>query len=95
LTTINFIAASELFMVASSPTRLRVLAALSDRDMMVFELVEATGTESSSLSQHLKRLKEAGLVKSRRRGQHIRYELVPGISERLVLFMHRNFQLNP
>lgn len=51
LTTINFIAASELFMVASSPTRLRVLAALSDRDMMVFELVEATGTESSSLSQ--------------------------------------------
>lgn len=55
-----------LFKVLADPTRLRILRALEVQSLCVCVLVECTDQKHSALSYHLKLLKEAGLVDSRR-----------------------------
>lgn len=55
-----------LFKVLSDPTRLKILKALEVRNLCVCVLVEITDYKHSALSYHLKLLKEADLVNSRR-----------------------------
>jgi len=89
--TVDYIDAAKIFDLASSPVRLQVLVELSERDLMVFELVQLTGLDQSPLSQHLKRLRDLKLVTSRKKGKNIQYSIVPGLPEKLVLFTLRNF----
>lgn len=46
----------------SNPTRLSIVCALEEKDYSVNELVELLNLGQSALSQHLKILREAGLV---------------------------------
>ncbi|MDD4331682.1 MAG: metalloregulator ArsR/SmtB family transcription factor [Methanosarcinaceae archaeon] len=55
-----------LFKVLSDPTRLRILKALEIQSLCVCVLVELTSCKPSALSYHLKLLKEAKLINSRR-----------------------------
>lgn len=55
-----------LFKVLSDPTRLKILKALQIQCLCVCVLVEITDYKHSALSYHLKLLKEADLVNSRR-----------------------------
>ncbi|MDD3042500.1 MAG: metalloregulator ArsR/SmtB family transcription factor [Methanosarcinaceae archaeon] len=55
-----------IFKVLSDPTRLRILKALEVQNLCVCVLVELTDCKHSALSYHLKLLKEADLVNSRR-----------------------------
>ncbi|RXA16828.1 ArsR family transcriptional regulator [Methanosarcina sp. MSH10X1] len=55
-----------LFKVLADPTRLRILKALEVQSLCVCVLVECTDQKHSALSYHLKLLKEASLVDSRR-----------------------------
>ncbi len=55
-----------LFKVLADPTRLRILKALEVQSLCVCVLVKCTDQKHSALSYHLKLLKEAGLVDSRR-----------------------------
>lgn len=89
--TVNYIDAAALFDIASHPVRLQVLVELCERDLMVYELVQLTGLDQSSLSQHLKRLRDFKLVTSRKRGKNVEYSAVPGLSEKLTTFTLRNF----
>ncbi len=89
--TVDYIDAAKVFDLVSSPVRLQVLVELSERDLMVFELVQLTGLDQSPLSQHLKRLRDLKLVTSRKKGKNIQYSIVPGLPEKLVLFTLRNF----
>ena len=52
----------------ANPIRLKILKALSVRELCVCVLVSLLGIQYSKLSYHLKLLKQAGLVKSRREG---------------------------
>ncbi len=56
-----------------NPKRLEILAILNEDEMSVCDLAEQLGMGQSSLSQHLARLRQAGLVTTRRDGQLIFY----------------------
>lgn len=57
----------------AEPTRLRLVWALAQREHSVGELAELVGAHVAAVSQHLARLREAGLVASRRGGTRIFY----------------------
>jgi ArsR family transcriptional regulator, lead/cadmium/zinc/bismuth-responsive transcriptional repressor len=64
-----------LFKILADPTRLRILKALEVQSLCVCVLVECTHQKHSALSYHLKLLKEAGLVDSRRERSFQIYDL--------------------
>src|SRR6186713_1800877 len=56
--------------------RIRLCALLRDRELCVTNLVRVTGIAQSRVSTHLGRLREAGLVRDRRKGPQSFYGLV-------------------
>lgn len=59
----------------SNPVRIKLLCCLSKKSSNVNELIDSCGLAQSAVSQHLTKLKSAGLVKSKRRGKYIYYSL--------------------
>ncbi|MCT9083902.1 ArsR/SmtB family transcription factor [Streptomyces fulvoviolaceus] len=57
----------------ADPSRYRLLWALSDRELPVSRLAELIGAHVAATSQHLAKLRTAGLVTSRREGTRIYY----------------------
>jgi ArsR family transcriptional regulator, arsenate/arsenite/antimonite-responsive transcriptional repressor len=71
---------TELVAVAKSfadATRVRILAALRERELCVCELCDALQVTQSTLSTHLQVIREAGLVRTRRQGKWVYYALEP------------------
>lgn len=56
-------------------TRLTIVGILKHRECCVCEFLEVFDTSQPSISQHLRKLKDAGMVKEERRGQWIYYSL--------------------
>lgn len=65
--------------VLADETRLAVLRQLLAGPKHVGEMNEALGIDQSLLSHHLKVLREAGLVQSRRDGKAVLYRLDPSV----------------
>ncbi|MDQ1275155.1 MAG: ArsR family transcriptional regulator, lead/cadmium/zinc/bismuth-responsive transcriptional [Euryarchaeota archaeon] len=80
-----------LFKVLADPTRLRILKALEVQSLCVCVLVEATDQKHSALSYHLKLLKEAGLVDSRRERSFQIYDLTE-FGNLLLKHIERHFE---
>ena len=76
--------AASVMKAMSSETRLRILCALSGGELPVNQLAEMTGQSSSAISQHLTKLRAAGLVDSRREAQTIYYFCTKGIGKEIV-----------
>lgn len=57
--------------------RLRILQILARRESCVCELIEQLGLTQPLISYHLKRLREAGLVQTRRKAQWVYYSIEP------------------
>ena len=66
---------AELFKVFSDSTRVRIMCALSQTEMCVYDLVELLGASQSAISHQLRLLRTSRLVRSRRVGKHIFYSL--------------------
>ena len=66
---------AELFKVFGDSTRIRILAALLEREMCVYHLSEALEMGQSAISHQLRVLRTAGLVKAKRRGKEMVYAL--------------------
>ena len=64
-----------LVKVLDSKTRLRILLLLDDAERVVRELVTELGKSQPLISQHLRVLRNAGLVSSSRHGREVRYAL--------------------
>ena len=62
-----------LLRVLADPTRLRLLLLLDQAELTVAELQEILGMGQSRISNHLARLKRAGVVEDRRAGKHAFY----------------------
>ncbi|MEU3559209.1 ArsR/SmtB family transcription factor [Kitasatospora sp. NPDC058063] len=74
----------------ADPSRYRLLWALSHRELPVSELAELLGAHVSATSQHLAKLRAAGLVVARREGTRIFYRAteVRGLLTEAALIAH-------
>lgn len=77
-------AASTLLRMLADPTRMRILWALSVRECDVASLTDQVGGARPAVSQHLAKLKLAGLVSSRKDGRRSVYS-VRGVHVRSLL----------
>lgn len=59
----------------SNPVRIRLLCCMSEKSINVEGLIGNCGLAQSAVSQHLTKLKRAGLVKTKRKGRFIYYSL--------------------
>lgn len=67
----------------ADPSRIRILAALYERELCVCELCDALATTQSTLSTHLQVIRRAGLVSARKEGKWMYYAIAPD-AKRLV-----------
>lgn len=65
------------FRALGDETRLRLLELLREGERSVGELIEATELGQSLVSHHLRTLRQAGLVGTRRDGRWVHYHIVP------------------
>jgi DNA-binding transcriptional ArsR family regulator len=71
------VATGNVFQAIADPTRRRILELLAESERPVKELAEPFRMSQPAISQHLKVLREAGLVSDRREGRHHHYRLNP------------------
>lgn len=62
---------SQTLKLLGDKTRLTMMKLLEKQECCVCELVDIFKTSQPSVSQHLRKLKDAGLVKENRKGQWI------------------------
>ncbi len=67
--------AAELFKVLGNTSRLTILRQIGDDSATVGSLVETTGMSQPLVSQHLRTLRQAGLVSATRIGKAVDYRL--------------------
>lgn len=72
---IDFENIAEILRIVSHPTRLQILYELRGGKKCVCQLLSEIPVSQSNLSQHLSVLKLAGLVKDKRQGNMVEYEL--------------------
>lgn len=66
---------AESFKVLSAETRIKIIELLKSGPLSVNTIAEALGISQSAVSQHLRVMKQAGLVTDERKGYHIYYSL--------------------
>ena len=66
---------SDAFNAVAEPRRRDILNYLALQERSVSEIVDALEIEQPSVSKHLKVLKDVGLVKARREGRQILYQM--------------------
>ena len=69
--------AVELFHALSDETRLQIIELLCKGERCVCELTDSLDAAQSRLSFHLRVLRDAGIVKDRKDGRWVHYELDP------------------
>ena len=72
------------FTLLADPTRVRILWALREKDQDVTTLAAAAGCRPTVASQHLSKLRFAGLVEGVRDGRRVVYRLRGGHVRRLL-----------
>lgn len=81
-----------LLKALASECRLLVLCHLSvSGELSVGELVDRIGLSQSALSQHLAKLRENGLVTTRKEAQTVFYRLCDPKAEQLLILLHDLF----
>jgi DNA-binding transcriptional ArsR family regulator len=79
---------AELFKVLAVDSRIRIIELLKQKGPLgANEMSEMLGITPSAVSQHLKILKHAGLVRNERKGYWIPYEIDPGALEKCGEFL--------
>ncbi|TXS47729.1 ArsR/SmtB family transcription factor [Streptomyces sp. t39] len=77
--------ARDVFALLADTTRLHMLWLLAREESDVGSLAERCAASRTAVSQHLAKLRLAGLVDTRRDGRHVYYSLRDGHLRRLVL----------
>lgn len=69
-------AAGDLLRALAAPVRIAIVLELREHDRCVHELVETLAVAQPLISQHLRVLKAAGVVRGERHGREVVYRLV-------------------
>jgi ArsR family transcriptional regulator, arsenate/arsenite/antimonite-responsive transcriptional repressor len=79
-------ASAALFAALADPARVRIvnLVATSDEPVCACHLIEPLGLSQPTVSHHLKRLVDAGLLEREQRGRWAYFSLTPEASTRLA-----------
>src|SRR5699024_10539993 len=91
--------AADILKLLGNETRLTMMKILDDHDCCVCEFVEIFQASQPSISQHIRKIRDIGLVKEERRGQWIFYsinkdsEFYPFILQLLNLLPQQNEKL--
>lgn len=75
---------TDLLRVLADPLRLRIVTLLARETLCTTHLVEETGARQTNLSNHLKVLREAGVVETEPCGRFTYYRLRPDVIDRLA-----------
>lgn len=70
--------------VVAEPTRAAIVQALAREELCTCHLVELTGAGQTSVSNHLRVLREAGVVAAEPAGRYTYYRLVPRVLSHLA-----------
>ena len=70
--------------VLADPLRMRIVALLATEQLCTCHLVAETGARQTNVSNHLRVLREAGLVESEAAGRYTYYRLVPDALDALA-----------
>ncbi|TDB97013.1 metalloregulator ArsR/SmtB family transcription factor [Actinomadura sp. 7K534] len=68
---------TDVLRVLADPLRARIVTLLADEALCTCHLVEETGARQTNISNHLRVLKDAGLVESEPCGRFTYYRLLP------------------
>ena len=80
--------AAKLMNALGNESRLMILCTLAQAERSVGELNAVVPLSQSALSQQLARLREQGLVETRRESQSIRYRLADGPARQVIELLH-------
>jgi ArsR family transcriptional regulator, lead/cadmium/zinc/bismuth-responsive transcriptional repressor len=69
---------ADTFQMLASPTRLRIVEALSRRELCVCDLAAVVGVTQSAVSHQLRQLRQLRIVRYRREGRMAYYRLDDG-----------------
>lgn len=61
----------EIFKALADPTRLKILECIKNGEKCICEIIPITGKSQPNVSQHLKILKNAGIITERKNGTKI------------------------
>ncbi|GAA1359397.1 ArsR/SmtB family transcription factor [Streptomyces beijiangensis] len=75
---------TELMRVLADPLRLQIVTLLAHETLCTTHLVEETGAKQTNLSNHMKVLREAGVVDTEPCGRFIYYKLKPEVLDALA-----------
>jgi DNA-binding transcriptional ArsR family regulator len=80
--------AAQLLKLLANENRLLILCRLVlARELSVNDLVDAVGISQSALSQHLAKMREEGLLATRREAQTVYYRIADPNAERLLALL--------
>jgi len=80
--------AAGLMKALGNESRLMILCMLADQERSVGELNQMIPLSQSALSQQLARLRQQGIVSTRRESQTIFYSLADGPADRIIHLLH-------
>jgi len=80
--------AAGLMKALGNESRLMILCVLAEGERSVSDLNSLIPLSQSALSQQLARLRQQGLVKTRRESQTIFYSLAAGPADRVINLLH-------
>src|SRR5215216_810989 len=87
---------TETLRALASPGRLRLLTELLNSERTVEQLAAAAGLSLSATSHHLRLLRSLRLVRARRDGRHVRYELHDHhVADLLAAVRHHDEHVHP
>ena len=72
----KFMQKSELLKALAHPTRLCIIKGLMEKESNVTNIQECLDLPQSTVSQHLFKLKVAGIIKGEREGLKISYQII-------------------
>ncbi|MEE9319675.1 MAG: metalloregulator ArsR/SmtB family transcription factor [Granulosicoccus sp.] len=90
----NISSAAQLMEMLSNPVRLRILCQLLSEEQSVLALARLVGLSQPAMSHHLKKLRIAGLVGTRREAQTIYYSLKGNEVSTIMTVLHQLYCQN-
>jgi DNA-binding transcriptional ArsR family regulator len=86
---VNYEKVSETLKALAHPSRLKMVAGLLKNECNVAQIQRVLGLPQSTISQHLRILKNAGIIKGRREGTKTCYRVIDARVRKFVEIIRR------